>query len=50
MVRISALCLAIIGVGAAAVLVLGAWIYVDVQRELRTLAAANLRSLLPNQR
>ena len=49
MVRISTARLAVIGVGAAAALALSTWIYIDVQRELRTLAAANLRSLLDTQ-
>ncbi len=49
MVRASAARLAVIGIGAAAALALGTWIYTDVQRELRTLAAANLRSLLDTQ-
>ncbi len=49
MARVSASHLAIIGAGAAAVLALGTWIYIDVQRELKTLAAANLRSLLDTQ-
>ena len=49
MARVSASHLAIIGVGAAAVLALGTWIYIDVQRELKTLAVANLRSLLDTQ-
>ena len=41
--------LAAIGVAAAAVIALGTWIYIDVQRELRTLAASNLQSLLDTQ-
>ena len=49
MIRVSASRLAIIGVGAAAILALGTWIYIDVQRELKTLAAANLRSMLDTQ-
>lgn len=49
MIAVSASRLAIIGIGAAAAIALGTWIYIDVQRELRTLAAANLRSLLDTQ-
>ena len=40
---------AIIGLAATAVLALGTWIYVDLQRELRALASANLRALLDMQ-
>ena len=49
MIRVSASRLAMIGVAAAAVLALGTWIYIDVQRELKALAAANLRSMLDTQ-
>ena len=41
--------LAIIGLAATAVLALGTWIYVDLQRELRALASSNLRALLDMQ-
>ena len=41
--------LATIGLAATAVLALGTWIYVDLQRELRALASANLRALLDMQ-
>ena len=49
MISVSASRLAVIGVAATVAIALGAWIYIDVQRELRTLAAANLRSLLDTQ-
>ena len=49
MLRVSAPRLAVIGIGAAVALALGTWIYIGVQRELATLAAANLRSLLDTQ-
>ncbi|MDQ3445979.1 MAG: serine/threonine protein kinase [Pseudomonadota bacterium] len=49
MVRVSASRLALIGIAAAVALALGTWVYSGVQRELRTLAAANLRSLLDTQ-
>lgn len=49
MVQVSASRLAVIGIGAAVAIALSTWIYVDVQRELKTLAAANLRSLLDTQ-
>lgn len=41
--------LTIIGVAAALTIGLATWVYVDVQRALRTLAAGNLRSLLDSQ-
>ncbi len=49
MVRIPVRWLATIGASAVAALALGTWIYVDVQRELRTLGASNLRALLDAQ-
>lgn len=41
--------LAVVAAATTAALSLATWVYVDVQRELRTLAAANLRSLLDTQ-
>ena len=49
MKALSASVLATIGIAAAAAIALGTWVYVDVQSELRTLAASNLRSLLDTQ-
>lgn len=46
MTKVSARSLAALGTAAAAAIALGTWIYVDVQRELQTLAASNLRALL----
>src|SRR5215207_6344945 len=47
--RLSKSGFAMVVAGATAAFALASWIYVDVQRELRTLAAANLRSLLDTQ-
>jgi hypothetical protein len=46
MIKVSVRWLAALGAAAAATLAVGTWIYVDVQRELQTLAASNLRALL----
>ncbi|HZA95372.1 MAG TPA: serine/threonine protein kinase, partial [Burkholderiaceae bacterium] len=46
MIKVSARGLAALGAAAATALAVSTWIYVDVQRELQTLAASNLRALL----
>src|SRR5687768_210936 len=49
MIKVSVRWLAALGAASAAVIAMGSWIYVDVQRELQTLAASNLRALLDSE-
>src|SRR5918993_2518371 len=49
MSKLSVRWMASLGAASAAVIAMGSWIYVDVQRELQTLAASNLRALLDSE-